>query len=46
MGQAAFEAILQQLESPNSGGRVINFETSLVARGSTARPFFQRSTKS
>jgi LacI family transcriptional regulator, repressor for deo operon, udp, cdd, tsx, nupC, and nupG len=38
MGQAAFEAILEQLESPNSRGRVINFETLLVVRGSTAPP--------
>jgi LacI family transcriptional regulator len=46
MGQAAFEAILEQLEAPNSRGRVINFETSLVVRRSTAPPTFQRSTKS
>jgi len=46
MGQAAFEAILEQLESPNSRGRVINFETSLVVRRSTAPPASQRSIES
>jgi LacI family repressor for deo operon, udp, cdd, tsx, nupC, and nupG len=45
MGQAAFEAILEQLESPTSRGRVINFETSLVVRGSTAPPTNEGSSR-
>jgi LacI family transcriptional regulator len=43
MGQAALEAILEKLANPKGRGRVLNFETSLVRRDSTAAPPMERS---
>jgi DNA-binding LacI/PurR family transcriptional regulator len=38
MGKSAMEAVFQQIDNPESSGRVIHFDLPLIVRQSTSPP--------